>query len=141
MLIETTDQTKAEERTARRLTLIALSLGLAVVQLDVTVVNVAVKQIGTSLHSGVSAMQWVVSAYTLGFAALILTAGALGDRTGAKRLFLGGFALFTLASASCALAPNVTVLVMARGIQGLGAAALAACSLALLNHEYHDPDE
>src|SRR6476660_227049 len=95
MLIETTDQAKAEERTARRLTLIALSLGLAVVQLDVTVVNVAVKSIGTSLHSGVSAMQWVVSAYTLGFAALILTAGALGDRTGAKRLFLGGRGIIT----------------------------------------------
>jgi DHA2 family methylenomycin A resistance protein-like MFS transporter len=141
MLLVTTNQTGADQRTGRRLTLIALSLGLAVVQLDVTVVNVAVKQIGSSLHSGVSAMQWVVSAYTLGFAALILTAGALGDRTGAKRLFLGGFALFTAASASCALAPNVTVLVLARAVQGLGAAALAACSLALLNHEYHDPAE
>jgi DHA2 family methylenomycin A resistance protein-like MFS transporter len=126
---------------AKRLTLIALSLGFAVVQLDVTVVNVAVKQIGAGLHSGVSAMQWVVSAYTLAFAALILTAGALGDRIGAKRLFLAGFALFTAASAGCALAGDVSVLVIARTVQGIGAATPAACSLALLNHEYPDPHE
>ena len=69
----------------------ATSLGFGVVQLDVTVVNVAVKQIGSSLGGGVSQLQWVISAYTLVFAALILTAGALGDRIGAKRVFAAGF--------------------------------------------------
>jgi DHA2 family methylenomycin A resistance protein-like MFS transporter len=76
----------ASTTTAKRLTLVALSLGFGIVQLVVTVVNVAIKQIGSGLHSGVSAMQWVVSAYTLAFAALILTAGALGDRIGAKKV-------------------------------------------------------
>ncbi len=141
MVLSDVSDRRTSATAAKRLALLALSLGFAVVQLDVTVVNVAVKQIGSGLHAGVSAMQWVVSAYTLAFAALILTAGALGDRFGAKRLFLAGFAIFTKASASCALAPDVTTLVPARAVQGIGAATLAACSLALLSHEYHDPHE
>ena len=62
--------------------------------------------IGTSLGGGVTELQWVVSAYTIAFAAFILTAGALGDRIGAKRVFMAGFAIFTAASLGCALAPN-----------------------------------
>ncbi len=123
------------------LTLVALSLGLAVVQLDVTVVNVAVKQIGGSLGGGLSVMQWVLSAYTLAFAALILTAGALGDRIGSKRLFIAGFTIFTVASIACGLAPSIAVLIAARAVQGIGAAVLVACSLAILNHSYHDARE
>ncbi|HYZ82582.1 MAG TPA: MFS transporter, partial [Solirubrobacteraceae bacterium] len=79
----------------------ATSLGFAVVQLDVSVVNVAIKPIGATLGGGVSALQWVVNAYTVAFAALILSAGALGDRIGAKRVFVAGFGVFTLASAVC----------------------------------------
>src|ERR1700689_3956237 len=101
-------------------TLIATSLGFAVIQLDVTVVNVAVKQIGASFGGGITGLQWVVSAYTLVLAALILTAGALGDRFGAKRMLCTGFVVFTAAS-------------------GLGAALLGSCALALLNHSYTDP--
>ena len=71
-------------------TLIATSLGFGVIQLDVTVVNVAVKQIGASFGGGITGLQWVVSAYTLVLAALILTAGALGDRFGAKRMLCTG---------------------------------------------------
>lgn len=123
----------------RRVVLAATSMGLAVVQLDVSVVNVAIKPIGASLGGGVAALQWVVDAYALAFAALILTAGSLGDRFGAKRVFVIGFAVFTLASAACALAPDVTVLIAARALQGVGAAALASCSLSLLTHAYHDP--
>jgi MFS transporter, DHA2 family, methylenomycin A resistance protein len=75
-------------RLAKPLTLAAMSLGYGVVQLDVTIVNTALNSIGNSLGGGVSELQWVVSAYTVIFAALILTAGALGDRVGAKNIFL-----------------------------------------------------
>jgi len=115
---------------------VAVTLGFAMVQLDVSVVNVAVKAIGASFGSGVSGLQWVVDAYTLTFAAFILSAGALGDRIGARRTLLGGFVLFTLASVLCGAAPSVLVLVVARAVQGVGAAALGACSLALLNHTF-----
>jgi MFS transporter, DHA2 family, methylenomycin A resistance protein len=115
-----------------------MTLGFAVVQLDVTVVNVGVKAIGASLGNSVAALQWVVSSYTLTLAALIQTAGALGDRIGAKRLFIFGFALFTASSAACGVAPSLGVLIAARTIQGVGAAILVPCSLALLSHAYHD---
>ncbi|MGD0847014.1 MFS transporter [Bradyrhizobium sp.] len=121
------------------LTLAAMSLGYGVVQLDVTIVNTALDSIGTSLGGGVSELQWVVSSYTIAFAAFILTAGALGDRIGAKRVFMAGFAIFTAASVGCALAPNAVILIGARAVQGLGAATLVPNSLALLSHAY--PDE
>jgi DHA2 family methylenomycin A resistance protein-like MFS transporter len=123
------------------MTLIATSLGFSVVQLDVSVVNVAVKSIGAALSGGVSSLQWVVSAYTVAFAAFILTAGAIGDRMGAKRVFIGGFVLFTIASVVCGLAPSLGVLVGARAVQGVGAAILVPGSLSLLNHCYPDRSE
>jgi MFS transporter, DHA2 family, methylenomycin A resistance protein len=121
------------------LTLAAMSLGYGVVQLDVTIVNTALNSIGSSLGGGVSELQWVVSSYTIAFAAFILTAGALGDRIGAKRIFMAGFAIFSAASVGCALAANAAILIAARGVQGLGAAILVPNSLALLSHAY--PDE
>jgi DHA2 family methylenomycin A resistance protein-like MFS transporter len=130
---------KHRPRLAQALTLAAMSLGYGVVQLDVTIVNTALSAIGNSLGGGVSELQWVVSAYTIAFASLILTAGALGDRLGAKRVFMAGFALFTAASLACTLAPNAAILIAARAVQGLGAAILVPNSLALLNHAY--PDE
>ena len=120
------------------LTLAAMSLGYGVVQLDVTIVNTALGSIGSSLGGGVAELQWVVSAYTIAFAAFILTAGALGDRIGAKRVFMAGFAIFTAASVGCALSPNATVLIAARAVQGFGAAILVPNSLALLSHAYPD---
>src|SRR3979411_1286953 len=80
---------------AAALTLAAMSLGYGVVQLDMTIVNTALHSIGTSLGGGVAELQWVVSAYTIAFAAFILTAGAIGDRIGAKRIFMAGFAIFS----------------------------------------------
>src|ERR1700704_3660485 len=124
---------------ATSLTLAAMSLGYGVVQLDVTIVNTALNAIGTSLGGGVAELQWVVGAYTIAFAAFILTAGALGDRIGSKRIFIAGFALFTAASVACALAPNAATLISARCVQGLAAAILVPNSLALLSHAY--PDE
>jgi MFS transporter, DHA2 family, methylenomycin A resistance protein len=127
--------------TTKSLTLAAMSLGYAVVQLDITVVNTSLSSIGSSLHGGMSELQWVVTAYTIAFAALILTAGALGDRFGAKKIFGAGFAIFTAASLACALAPSATILIAARAVQGAGAAILVPNSLALLNHAYPDENE
>ncbi|MGF6313195.1 DHA2 family methylenomycin A resistance protein-like MFS transporter [Bradyrhizobium sp. i1.8.4] len=123
---------------AATLTLAAMSLGYGVVQLDVTIVNTALNAIGASLGGGVAELQWVVSAYTIAFAAFILTAGALGDRIGAKRIFMAGFAIFTAASFACAVAPDAMTLIAARCVQGLAAAILVPNSLALLRHAYAD---
>jgi DHA2 family methylenomycin A resistance protein-like MFS transporter len=133
--------TPRRDRLAKSLTLTAMSLGYGVVQLDVTIVNTALNSIGGSLGNEVSKLQWVVSAYTIAFAALILTAGALGDRIGAKKVFATGFAVFTAASLACALSPTAVALITARALQGLGAAILVPNSLALLNHAYPDPQE
>jgi DHA2 family methylenomycin A resistance protein-like MFS transporter len=116
-----------------------MSLGYGVVQLDVTIVNTALNSIGASFGGGVSELQWVVSTYTIAFAAFILTAGAIGDRIGARKVFIGGFAIFTAASLGCAIAPTAALLIAARAVQGLGAAILVPNSLALLSHTY--PDE
>jgi MFS transporter, DHA2 family, methylenomycin A resistance protein len=118
-----------------------MSLGYGIVQLDVTIVNTALGSIGASLGGGVSELQWVVSTYTIAFAALILTAGALGDRIGAKKTFMMGFAVFIAASLACALAPTAAMLIVARAVQGVGAAILVPNSLALLNHAYPDEKE
>ncbi len=126
---------------AKPLALVATSLGYAVIQLDVTIVNTALGSIGLSLGGGVSELQWVVSAYTIAFAALILTGGALGDRFGARRFFMAGFAVFSAASLACALAQTAAVLIAARAVQGLGAAILVPNSLALLNHVYPNAKE
>jgi MFS transporter, DHA2 family, methylenomycin A resistance protein len=128
----------ARSELSRALTLAAMSLGYGVVQLDVTIVNTALASIGNSLGGGVSELQWVVSTYTIAFAAFILTAGALGDRIGAKRVFMAGFAIFTAASLACALAPSAAILIAARFVQGFAAAILVPNSLALLSHAYPD---
>jgi DHA2 family methylenomycin A resistance protein-like MFS transporter len=123
---------------ARRWTLVATSLGLAVVMLDVSIVNVAIKSIGADLGGGVSGLQWVVNAYTIAFGAFILTAGSISDRIGARRLFVGGFVLFMVASAVCGVAPDLGVLIGGRAVQGLAAALLVPSSMALLSHAYTD---
>lgn len=114
------------------------SLGFLVVQLDVSIVNVALVRIGHALHGGMASLQWVVDAYTLAFAAFLLAAGSLGDRLGARRVFVLGLAVFGAASLACALAPSLPLLVAARAVQGLGAALLMPCSLAVLNHACGD---
>src|ERR671936_2466170 len=85
------DAAPVPSRLATSLTLAAMSLGYGIVQLDVTIVNTALHAIGTSLGGGVAELQWVVSAYTVVFAAFILTSGALGDRIGPRRIFMAGF--------------------------------------------------
>jgi len=120
-------------------TLVACTLGFAVIQLDVTVVNVAVRQVGAAFGGGVASLQWVVSAYTLTFAAFILTAGSLGDRFGARRVLCTGFVVFVIASAGCGLATGMAMLIAARAVQGIGAALLGSCALALLHQAFTDP--
>ncbi|MFG2139999.1 MFS transporter [Streptomyces sp. NPDC048650] len=120
------------------LPLLAVCLGYFMVMLDVTVVTVALPVIGTALDAGVTGLQWVVDGYTLVFAGLLLFGGGLGDRLGSRRVFLAGLTVFTAASAGCAVAPVPGVLVLARLVQGLGAALMVPASLALLRAAYPD---
>jgi EmrB/QacA subfamily drug resistance transporter len=109
-----------------------VSTGTMLATLDQFVVNVALPEIGKSLDSSVAGLSWVLNGYSVVFAALLVPAGRLSDRNGLKRGFLGGVALFTLASAACAAAPNVEILVTARLVQAIGAAFLIPTSLGLL---------
>src|ERR1700742_1775231 len=117
------------------------SAGYFFVLLDVTIVNVALARIGSGLGGSRSELQWVVDAYALVLAAGMLGAGDLADRTGSRRLFLAGLVLFGGASALCAAAPDASVLIAARAIQGLGAAAILPSSLAIVNQLYPDAEE
>jgi MFS transporter, DHA2 family, methylenomycin A resistance protein len=123
------------------LILLTMSLGVLVAQIDTSVVNLAVKQIGARLDAGVTALQWVVDAYNLVYASLLLTAGTLADLFGRRRIFALGIALFTLGSLVCGLAPNAVVLVAGRAIAGLGAAFEVPTSLAILAVAYPDTKE
>ena len=125
----------------QRGTLIAAGLGFVVVLLDVSVVNVALEALRTAFDTDVTGLQWVVNSYTLVFAALLLTSGALGDRFGAKRIFAAGFVVFTLASLACGLSSTLPSLVAARVIQGLGAALLVPNSLAMLQQAFPNPEQ
>ena len=108
--------------------------------LDVTIVIVALPSIQRQLDASLTGLQWVVDAYSLTLAALLLTAGALADRFGRRRVFVLGVILFSLASLLCGVAWNIAVLDVARAIQGLGGAALFATALALIGHEYRGPE-
>lgn len=114
--------------------IVATSFSFVVTQLDVTIVNVALPRIAADLSVQVAGLQWVVDAYTLPFAVLMLSAGVLGDRFGSRRAYLIGLAVFSASSLACGVAPNVGLLVAARAAQGAGGALLIPSSLALLNH-------
>ncbi|MBU6439827.1 MAG: MFS transporter [Betaproteobacteria bacterium] len=116
--------------------LLAVSLGFVMAMLDVTVVNVALGSIERGLRAGLPTLVWVVDGYTLSFAALLLVGGALANRHGARRVYMGGLALFVAASVLCGAAPNGNTLVLARLVQGLGAALFMPSSLSLLGQAY-----
>ncbi|WP_233858182.1 MFS transporter [Paraburkholderia sp. HD33-4] len=122
-----------------RLALLATSLGFVIICLDVTVVNVALARMRDSLGLDSTALEWVVNAYTLAFASLLLSAGALADRFGARRMFLAGFVVFTCASVGCGLSGGAAMLIVARVVQGIGAALCVPSSLALLGAAFPDP--
>jgi EmrB/QacA subfamily drug resistance transporter len=109
------------------------------VTLDAVVVNVTLPAIRGDLGGGVAGLQWVVDGYTLMFAALLLTAGSLSDRLGARRAFGSGLAVFILASVACGLAPALGFLVAARFVQGAAAAAMMPASMALIRQAFPDP--
>jgi MFS transporter, DHA2 family, methylenomycin A resistance protein len=111
----------------------ASSFAFAVIQLDVTIVNVALSRISADLGATVTDLQWVIDAYTLGFAALLLSAGVVVDRLGSKRVFVTGFVGFAAASLACGLAPSIGFLNATRALQGIGAALMVPSSLAILN--------
>ncbi|WP_051804108.1 MULTISPECIES: MFS transporter [unclassified Streptomyces] len=116
--------------------LLAVCAGYFMVILDVTVINVAVPVIGRELSASLTGIQWITDGYTLVFAGFLLTGGALGDRLGNRRVFCAGVVVFTLSSAACALAPGAPFLVVARLVEGLGAALIVPGSLALLQQAY-----
>lgn len=125
-------------RTAGRAPLAVAMLGFFVVALDAQIVNVALPDIGDALGGGLSGLQWVVTGYTLTFSALLLFAGTLSDRIGARRAYALGMGIFVLASAACGFAPSLGVLVAARVAQGVGAALITPTSLALIREAYDD---
>jgi EmrB/QacA subfamily drug resistance transporter len=140
MSVEPTDGRAVESnegRLARRWwALIAICGGTFMLLVDVTIVQVALPRIQHDLHASFTNLQWVIDAYALTLSALILTSGSLADRIGRKRVFTGGVALFTIASLLCGLSDSATLLVLARGLQGFGGAAMFATSLALIAQEF-----
>src|SRR6266516_6880569 len=122
----------ALSRRRKQLTLAASILGSSMAFIDGSVVNIALPAIQQALHADAASTQWIVNAYLLLLGALVLVGGSAADLYGRRRIFVLGIAVFTLASIACGLSPNITVLVVSRAIQGLGAALLTPASLAML---------
>lgn len=137
-LFSSTPTVPVEPR-AKTLLLLGISFGYFIVLLDTTVVTVALPAISHDLGAGLSGLQWVVNAYTLVFASLLLTAGALADQFGARRIFLIGLVVFLAASAISAAVPSLGILIGLRVLLGVGGAMLLPPSLTLITHTFHDP--
>ncbi|MFI5953420.1 MFS transporter [Cryptosporangium sp. NPDC051539] len=122
------------------LPLTAVSLSTFMLLVDLTIVSVAAPDLAEELHSSFAALQWTVDLYVLVLAALMMAAGSLADRWGSRRVFLAGLVVFALASLACGLAPNTGLLITARGVQGLGAAAMYGTNAAILGLTYSGRD-
>ncbi|MFG2416666.1 MFS transporter [Streptomyces goshikiensis] len=120
--------------------LIAVCLGACILLVDVTIVNVALPSMARDLGASFASLQWVIDAYALALAALLLAAGAFADRYGHRRAYVGGLALFAVASLVCGVAPDAGVLIAARAVQGIGGAAMFATAPALLLASYQGRD-
>ncbi len=118
----------------------ATVLGSGMAALDATVVGIALPAIGRDFHAGIAGLQWVVNAYTLTLAGLLLLGGTLGDSYGRRKVFVIGIVWFALASLLCGVAPNVEVLIAARALQGVGGALLTPGSLAILQASFAEDD-
>src|SRR6202158_4679715 len=125
---------------AGRWVLLVTVLGSGLVVLDATAVNVALPAIGQDFGVSLTSLQWIVNAYTLTLAGLLLLGGALGDRYGRRRLFVVGILWFAGASLACGIAPNAPTLIVARALQGIGAALLTPGSLAIIETTFHPED-
>ena len=121
--------------------LIVLCLGVLMIVLDSTIVNVALPSISTDLHFTETALVWVVNAYLLTFGGCLLLGGRLGDLYGQRRMFLAGLVVFTLASLACGLAQSQTMLIAARAVQGIGGAVVSAVALSLIMNLFTEPGE
>ncbi len=122
------------------LPLVAVCLGTFMLLVDVTIVNVALPDMAKDLKTSFSSMQWVVDAYALILAALVLGTGSIADMLGHRRSYIAGLALFAISSFACGIAPNAAALITARAVQGLGAAGMFATTFALLNSSYTGRD-
>src|SRR6201996_2330346 len=116
--------------------LVAICTGTFMLLVDLTIVNVALPDMARELHTTFSDLQWVIDLYALVLGALVLTVGSLADRLGRRKVYLAGLVLFAASSLTCGLAPNVGVLIAARGVQGVGAAAMFATTMALISNTY-----
>jgi EmrB/QacA subfamily drug resistance transporter len=125
---------------AGRWVLLATILGSSMASIDATVVGIALPAIGRDFHASLASLQWVVTAYTLTLAGLLLYAGGLGDKYGRKKLFLIGVVWFAVASAICGVALNAPMLIVARAVQGIGAALLTPGSLAIIEASFRPED-
>lgn len=121
--------------------LLACCLGFLVVQLDVSVVNVGLGALKEAFDTNLTGLQWVINSYALVFSALLILGGACGDKWGAKSAFIAGFATFTLGSIGCGLADSMTMLVVMRLLQGVGAAFMVPTSLTLIRLSFDNPDQ
>lgn len=130
----TADCSPSRKRWVLAVTILASTMAF----IDSSVVNVALPAIGTGLRATVAVLQWLINAYTLSMAALLLVGGAAGDRFGRRRVFLIGVGLFAAASAGCGFSSNVAQLILARAVQGIGAALLIPCSLAILGAAFEE---
>src|SRR2546429_2552564 len=137
----THDQMVLSGSRSRWLALIVLCAGMLMIVLDATIVNVALPSIQRDLGFTQSSLAWVVNAYLIPFGGLLLLAGRLGDLVGRKRVFLAGLTIFTAASFLCGLAPSQAVLIGARLLQGIGAAAQASVILAIIVTEFPEAAE
>jgi MFS transporter, DHA2 family, methylenomycin A resistance protein len=135
----TTGITRRRPGSASVIVLLAALLGFFMLSLDSTAVNVALPGIERDLGGSTAGLQWVIDAYTLMFAALLISAGAVSDRVGAKRLYAIGLAAFLASSAACGLAPTLGFLIGSRAVQGSAAAVMLPASLALVRQAYGDP--
>ena len=117
-------------------TLLAVSVATFMLLLDITVVNTALPSIQKDLGASFTDLQWVIDAYTLALAAVVLTAGSIADRIGRRAVFAAGLGLFAIASLAAGLSPDATFLNISRAVQGIGAAAMFAVSLALVAQEF-----
>ena len=125
---------------ARQWTLVATIIGSSLTFIDATVVNVALPALQADLHATITDLQWVIEAYALSLGSLILVGGSMGDQLGRRRIFLAGVLLFTLASMACGLATSTRALIVARAIQGAGAAFLVPGSLAIISATFDDAE-
>jgi MFS family permease len=136
-----TTVTDINQTRQRHLVLVICSMGLLMVGLDATIVNIALPTIHRSLGSSLAGLQWTVDAYTLVLASLLMLAGSMADRVGRKRVFQVGLVVFSLGSLLCALAPTLGVLIAARVIQAIGGSMLSPVAMSIIRNVFVDPAE